>query len=122
MNLITAILYISGVLTITPALLYFSPHIFSKKIFHFEYSDDIADFFVRDWGLMVSIFGVLIILSVHFIEIRTAVLTAAAINKAAFVLLVFLKRKIPFVKGLFLSAYMDAVIVLLYLLIVAGVF
>ena len=121
MNLITAILYISGFLTITPVLFYFSPHIFSKKIFHFEYSDDVSDFFVRDWGLMVSIFGVLIILSVHFIEIRTAVLTAAAINKAAFTLLVFLKRKTPFVKGLFLSAYLDAFFVLLYVLIILKV-
>ncbi len=119
--IITIILYLSGILTILPVLLYFAPHIFAKKLFHFEYSDDVADFFVRDWGLMVSIFGVLIILSAHIIEIRTAVLTAAAINKTAFVLLIFFKRKTPFVKGLFRSAYMDALFVLLYILILTGV-
>lgn len=122
MNLITIILYISGIFTIMPVLLYFAPHSAAKKMFRFEFSDNMTEFFVRDWGLMVSIFGVLLIVSAHFPEIRTAVLIAAAVNKTAFALLVFLRKKEPFVKGLFFAATLDIIFVILYLLIILRVF
>jgi hypothetical protein len=65
------------------------PHLFSWIAFgvHCEPS---SEFFVRHWGLLIFLIGTLIVYSAYVPAVRTPVLAAAAIEKFAIGLLIFL--------------------------------
>jgi hypothetical protein len=81
----------SGVATAGAGLAaFFAPHLFLRFGFGVESSQSSMTFFVRHWGALISAMGALIALSMGAPAIGTPVLVAAAVEKFAFGLLIFL--------------------------------
>lgn len=84
------ILVTSGVITAgagLAALLF--PHPFLRLGFEVESPASSTVFFVRHWGVLIFVVGVLIVCSAHAPAVRAPVLAAAAIEKFAVGLLIF---------------------------------
>jgi hypothetical protein len=113
------ILVASGAITAAgglPALLF--PQPFLRLAFRVK-STDASVFFVRHWGLLIFVLGALIVHSAYAPIARAPVLTAAAIEKFAFVVLIFfgpVKRTMTMTA----SAIMDGVFAILYVAYLAG--
>jgi hypothetical protein len=67
----------------------FFPGPLSRLAFGVESVDDATVFFIRHWGMLLFVMGGLIVYSASFPATRVAILTAAAIEKFAIVLLIF---------------------------------
>ena len=118
LNYINIMLYITGIITILPGFIYFFPISTSSKLLKIDFKDEASLFFVQHWGLLVSVLGVLIVYSVHAPSIRTPILIAAIVEKAAIVFLILKAWQKDFTKGLRGTAVFDAICVVLYLLVV----
>jgi len=84
------ILVASGVITAgvgLAALLF--PDLFLRLGFGVENPSSSLAFFVRHWGVLISVVGALIVYSAYVPVVRAPVLTAAAIEKFAIGLLTF---------------------------------
>src|SRR5215467_3744835 len=84
------ILVVSGVITAgagLAALLF--PHLFLRLGFGVESPSSSLVFFVRHWGVLISVVGALTVYSAYAPTVRAPVLAAAAIEKFAIVLLTF---------------------------------
>ena len=79
-----------------------------------------ALFFVRHWGVLILAFGALIFYSAHMQTIRNPILIAAAAEKFALVLFIFLGpvKRTPAMTAL---AAMDTLFALLYVASLAGI-
>jgi len=84
------ILVASGVITAgagLAALLF--PDLFLRLGFGVESPSSSLVFFVRHWGVLISVVGALIVYSAYAPTVRAPILAAAAIEKFAVVLLTF---------------------------------
>ena len=84
------ILVASGVITAgagLAALLF--PHLFLRLGFEVENPSSSLVFFVRHWGVLISVVGALIVYSAYAPTVRAPILAAAAIEKFAIGLLTF---------------------------------
>jgi hypothetical protein len=111
-------LYVTGIITMLPGLIFLAPGIFANKILKIELKDEMTTLFVRHWGLLVFLVGALILCSVHSPAIRQHILIAAIIGKAAIVLLILKAGSSELGKNLRGTAVFDFVCVVLYLLTV----
>lgn len=118
LNYLTIMLYVTGVITVLPGLLFIFPVTVADKLFKIELKDELITFCIRHWGLLVGIMGALIICSVHVPEIRTHILIAAIIEKAAIVFLILTAWKKDFTQGMRATVVIDTICVVLYLLVV----
>jgi hypothetical protein len=81
----------SGVVTAGAGLTAFlAPHPFLRFGFGVESFQGSMVFFVRHWGVLISVVGALIVYSAGAPAVRTPVLMAAAVEKVAVGLLIFL--------------------------------
>jgi len=84
------ILVASGIITVVAglaALLF--PHLFLRSGFGVESPISPLVFFVRHWGVLISVIGALIVYSAYDPTVRAPVLAAAAIEKFAIGFLTF---------------------------------
>lgn len=114
------ILYVAGLMTLTPLLLFFAPHRFGKTIFKFEFEGEVAEFLIRDWGAIIAVSAVFLLISAHIPSFRPVILPLSGINKTTYALLVLKNRKKDFAKGMIPSSIMDLIFSLLFLLILLG--
>lgn len=114
-------LYVTGIFTIFPGILYFFPIQGPKRLLKIEPSDELSLMFVQHWGFLVSTLGVLIVYSVHAPEVRNTILIAATVEKAAFVFLIIKNWQKDFAKGMRSAAVFDAICVVLYILVVLNI-
>ncbi len=121
LNYINIMLYVTGIITATVGLQFFFPEMVSEKMFKIKLKDDISIFFARFWALLVGILGLLIICSVYSPAIRTHILIAAVIGKAALVLLILKDINKDYTKGLKVTVVFDTTCVVLYLLYLFGI-
>ncbi len=111
-------LYVTGIITMLPGLIFLFPIFFSFKIFKIELKDELTIFFVRLWGLLVFLMGALILCSVHNPAIRQHILIAAIISKGCLVLLILKASSSELGKNMRGTAVFDTICVFLYLLTV----
>ena len=109
-------LYVTGIITMLPGLIFLAPGIFSKIILKFEPKDETTTLFVRHWALAIATMGALIVCSVHVPAIRQHILIAAIVIKAAIVLLILKAGSSELGKNLRGTAVFDTICVVLYLL------
>jgi hypothetical protein len=121
MSSIGLILIISGLATGgggLVALLF--PRLFSQLVFGVQSPESVATFFIRHWGILIVLFGILIAYGASDPALRIPVLAAAAVEKFALGLLVLLgpvKRTVMMTA----MAAMDATFAVLYVAYLAGV-
>jgi hypothetical protein len=107
---VTALAGLGGFLVPVPLL---------RLVFGVDRPESATLFFVRHWGLLICLVGVLVVYSAYFPMTRQAILIAAAIEKAAIVAMVFfggLKRT----PGMTLLAAGDGLFTILYVAYLAG--
>ena len=115
------ILRISGAVTaLAGAGAFLGPAPLLKLVFGIDREDAATTFFVRHWGVLVAVTGMLIAWSAYLPDARLPILIAGAAEKAVLIALVFfgpLKRT----PGMTLIAAMDGVFTILYVLYLTGV-
>jgi len=118
---IEMILYVTGAITASIILQFFFPRFFLKKVAKIDLEDEAGIFYARQWGMLVFLFGALIICSAFYPEIRKPVLIAAAIEKAVLVISIFSSLRHNFARGLVGAAVFDTLCVILYGIYLTGI-
>jgi hypothetical protein len=121
LNYVNIMLYVTGIFTASVGFIFFFPELLLEKMFKIKLGDQAAIFIARHWALLVGIVGLLIICSVHNPAIQPTILIAAIIEKAVIVLMILANFKKEFTKGFRLAAFIDAVCVVLYILVLTGI-
>lgn len=117
---ISAILTVTGVVTASVVLQFLFPRPVLKLLNKLEIADEAGLLFARHWGLLAFVMGALLVYAADHAEARTAIMLAAAVEKAGLVALVLLEAKKPYTKGLRLTAVFDGVCVLIYAAYLVG--
>jgi hypothetical protein len=108
------ILAASGVITAGAGLTaLLAPQLFLRLGFGVESIHSSMVFFVRHWGVLISVVGALIVYSAGAPAVRTPVLVAAAVEKIAMGLLIFL-GSMKRTRVVTAAALGDAVFAILY--------
>jgi len=118
---IVPILVVSGAFTMGLIALTLAPRAVSHAIFGVEVTDALTIFLARYTGLLVFLFGALIVVSAFHPEIRRPVLIAACIEKLALVLFV-LSRTLRPTPLMIAAAAADSLFVILYLAYLASTY
>ena len=109
----------SGIITAVAGLTaLLAPHLLLRLGFEVESAPGSTVFLVRHWGVLLFVVGALIAYSIGTPEIRTPILLAAAVEKIAIGLLLFLgsvKRTSPMTA----IALGDALFAILYIAFIA---
>ncbi len=121
LNYVNIMLYVTGIFTASVILLFFAPELVLDKMFKITLKEEASLFIARHWGLLVGIFGLLIVCSVHNPAIRSTVLVAAIVEKAVIVLMILKNFNKEFTKGLRGIVVIDTTCVVLYLLYLTGI-
>ena len=100
-----------------PALLF--PQPFLQLAFRVKNSDGLTAFLVRHWGVLIFVIGALIVHSAYAPTARTSILTAAAIEKFAVVVLIFF-GPVRRTMAMTAIAITDGVFAILYAAYLAG--
>jgi hypothetical protein len=117
---IGSILVVSGAITAAGGLIaLLFPQPFLRLGFGVKSADGVAVLFVRSWGVLVFVIAGLIVYSAYASTARTAVLTAAAIEKLALVgLIVF--GPVTRTTAMTAIAFIDGFFAILYVAYLAG--
>jgi hypothetical protein len=110
----TAVLWVTGAVTVLPVLQFLAPRRVLALVYRIEILDEAGVFFARHWGLLAASIGGLLMFAAAHPEVRPAVVTAALVEKAGIVIAFVLARRQPFARGLRLAAGFDTACVLLY--------
>ena len=114
------ILIVSGVATAAGGLAtFFFPQSVLQLAFGAKSSDGLTMFFIRHWGALLFVVCTLTVYSAYFPATRTAILTAAVVEKVAIVVLIFFgpaKRTVAMTA----IATMDGTLALLFVAYLAG--
>ena len=114
------ILVVSGLITLVGGIVpLFAPYFQLRSTYAVDNPASIAVFFVRHWGVLISVVGCLIIYSAYAPAIRGPVLLAAAAEKFALVVLVFF-GPVRRTSGMTAIAVMDGIFAILYVVYLVG--
>lgn len=111
---ISAILTVTGIVTGLVVLQYFLPVQVLRLLSKIDMRDEAGLFFARHWGLLAFVIGGLLVYAADHAEARSAIMLAAALEKAGLVALVILHGRRPYTHGLRLAAAFDGVCVVIY--------
>lgn len=118
---IETILYVTGGITAAMFLQFMAPRFFLKNLAKISLEDEAGLFYARHWALLVSTFGVLLVYAAIYPEIRKPILIAAAVEKGAFVLIIFSNLSKEFARRMVAAAVFDTFCVIAYLLYLTGI-
>ncbi|HZV78660.1 MAG TPA: hypothetical protein VFF60_03495 [Candidatus Binatus sp.] len=118
---IVPILVVSGVCTMGIIALTFAPRAVSRAIFGVEATDALTIFLARYTGVLVFLFGGLIVVSAFHPEIRRPVLIAACVEKLTLVFFVLSRRLRP-TPLMIAAAAADSLFTVLYLAYLASTY
>jgi hypothetical protein len=118
---IQSILIVSGIITAVAGLgALVAPRLLLRLVFGVPEAPASTMFFARHWGLLILLFGVLLVVAAGEPALRAPVMLAAAVEKLAIGLFVFagpLKRT----AGMTLIAVADGLFAVIYLAYLAGI-
>jgi hypothetical protein len=109
-----AVLWVTGAFTTTPVLQFFAPRQVLARLYRIELADEVGLFWARHWGLLAASIGGLLMFAAAHPEVRTAVVTAALVEKAGLAVAFAFVRHRPFARGLRLVIAFDSACVLVY--------
>lgn len=114
---IATILLVTGLITAVPVIQFLLPVAGLRLLHQLEISDEAGRLFARHWGLCTLTIGLLLVYAAGADEgARRAIVGAVLIEKLGLVVLVASSWSRPAVRGLRLSAIVDAVFSALYVL------
>ncbi len=91
MNLVIAkmkwIMFISGILTCTMLYAAIAPQAALISIFGASLEGPLAEIVVRNWGVLITLVGAMLIYGAYHLPSRTLVLTVAIVSKLVFITL-----------------------------------
>ena len=113
------ILLITGLATAGALVLFLAPVAMMNMLFGQAPSDTLSLIIARHWGLLVGLVGALLVYAAYHTEIRVPTLIVAIVEKAAFVISMFLS---PFRKhrAVLVMALADSSMAAVYLIYLAG--
>jgi len=117
MSLVThfaVVLYVIGVITASPILIFLAPSPGLRALFKLEMADEAGRFFVRHWALLCGLIGAAIVYAGLHPEVREPVLLGAMVEKAALVMMIALNWNRPFARGMKLTAFFDGACSLIF--------
>lgn len=109
----TRILYVSGVITMLPIVMFFIPWAMFT-ITGINVGNGVGVAFVKHWGLMAFCFGALQIYAAHHMEARRPILIAVGIEKMGLCVIVLAGWGDTFMNALRPAALVDGIIVVLF--------
>jgi hypothetical protein len=114
------IMLISGILTTTILLYVIAPNYAAKSGFGQTLDGPLADLMARSWGMMVGLFGVMLIYAAFKPPLQRFVLTIVALGKGGFVVLLLTVGKVFLDQQMGMAVYADGLETLLYLVCLFG--
>lgn len=119
-NHIKAIMLTAGVWTSTTIFATIAPEAALQSMFGESLQGPVAEIVVRSWGALVAMVGGLLIVGAYRRSVRALVLTAAALSKSVFVILI-VSIGPQYLNGpTGVAAGLDAVFVLLFVAFLLG--
>jgi hypothetical protein len=113
-NHFAVVLYVTGVITASPVLIFLAPSAGLRALFKLEMADEAGRFFVRHWGLLCFAIGAALVYAGLHPEVREPVLLGAMVEKAALVMMIALNWNRPFARGMRLTAFFDGACSLIF--------
>jgi hypothetical protein len=111
---IAVVLWVTGAITATPILQFVAPRPVLARLYRIELTDEAGLFFARHWGLLAAAIGGLLMFAAGHPAVRSAVVTAALVEKAGIAVAFGAAYRRPFARGLRLVAAFDTVCVIVY--------
>jgi hypothetical protein len=109
----TKILYVTGILTMLPIVMFFLPWVTLSTI-GMSVGREAGVAFAKHWGLMAFCFGALLVYSASHVELRRPIVIAAAVEKMGLCVIVAMGWNDPTLAGLRLALFVDGACVVLY--------
>jgi hypothetical protein len=110
----TAVLYVTGIITAAPLIMFIAPSAGLKALFKLEIEDEGGRFFARHWGMLCFVFGGLLVWAGAYPNVRTTIVLAALVEKVALVIMIAANWNEPYARGMRLTAVFDTICSLLY--------
>jgi hypothetical protein len=107
------ILLVTGIVTMLPGLQFLAPTL-ALQAQGMQTGDNTGIFFARHWGLLVFLFGALLVYAARHEAARRPIMFAAAVEKFGLVVMVALAWSDPALAGMHVPAVFDGLCVLLY--------
>jgi hypothetical protein len=109
-----AILYLTGVITASPILIFLAPSPGLRSLFKLEMTDEPGRFFARHWGLLCGVIGAALVYAGLHPQLREPIVLAATVEKAVLVVMIALNWNRPFARGMKLTAFFDGACSLIF--------
>lgn len=113
-NHFAVVLYVTGVVTASPILLFLAPSPGLRALFKLEIADEAGRFFARHWGLLCGLIGAALVYAGLHPEVREPIVLAAMVEKAVLVVMIALNWNRPFARGMKLTAFFDGACSLIF--------
>jgi len=117
---ISAVLYVTGVITASVVVQFFFPAKALKLLNNIEIHDEAGLLFARHWSLLAFCLGGLLIYAADHPQARVTIMLFALIEKVGLVALIARQAKRPFTRGLRLTALFDSLCSLLFAAYLSG--
>lgn len=117
---ITAILYVTGIITCSMLLLFFAPKLVMEKMLRLKADDGVAGLIERHWGMGIFVTGLLLVWAGYDPGIRTPVIACVALNKATFVGLMLAHYRKGYVNNFALILAFDTACVVAFAVYLLG--
>jgi hypothetical protein len=114
------IMLISGILTCTIFIYVVAPNYAATSGFGQPLADPLSNLMARSWGMMVGLFGIMLIYAAFRPPLQRFALTFVALGKAGFVLLLLTVGKVFLNQQMGFAVYADGLEVVLYVCCLLG--
>ncbi len=109
----TKILYVCGVLTMLPIVMFFMPWL-TLSFLGLDVGREAGVPFTKHWGLMAFCFGALLFYSASHVELRRPIVIAAAVEKIGLCVIIAMAWNEPSLSALKPTLFIDGIMVLLF--------
>ena len=109
----TKILYVSGIITMLPIVMFFLPWAMFNLL-GISVGREAGVPFTKHWGLMAFCFGALMVYSASHVEIRRPIVIAAAIEKLGMMVIIAMAWNEPSLQALRPLLFIDGIMVALF--------
>ena len=109
----TKILYVSGIITMLPVVMFFLPWAMFNLL-GISVGREAGVPFTKHWGLMAFCFGALLVYSASHVEIRRPIVIASAIEKLGMMVIIAMAWNEPSLQALRPLLFIDGIMVALF--------
>ena len=117
---IELVLYLTGIPTAAMLGVFLLPRFVLRLATGVEPADYIGVFFLRHWGMLTGVVGLMLAAAVSMPELRAPAMMAATCTKASLVVMILVNMSNALGRGLWLVLAFDFACVVLYVLYLLG--